>query len=147
MHYFDTSFLVPFFVDEPTSSRVEDFLKRQPTGEATISQWTRIEFASAVARQIRIGAMNPEAAREVETAFDSLIAESFVTILPTPTDFDLAKQFLRRYETGLRSGDALHLAIASNHGAQAIYSLDKRMLTAGRRLGLPVKAGIRMRGQ
>jgi predicted nucleic acid-binding protein len=144
MRYFDTSFLVPFFVEEPTSSRVEDFLKRQSTGEATISQWTRVEFASTVARQVRIGAMNPEAAREVETAFDSLIEESFVTILPTSTDFDLAKQFLRRYETALRSGDALHLAIASNHGAQAIYSLDRGLLKAGKLLGLPLKSGIRL---
>jgi len=91
MHYFDTSFLVPFFVDEPTSRRVEQFLQRQPVGEAAVSQWTRIEFSSAIARQVRIGSMNPESAVEVESAFDSLVAESFATISPVPTDFDLAK--------------------------------------------------------
>ena len=144
MHYFDTSFLVPFFVDEPTSRQVEQFLRRQPVGEASISQWTRIEFYSALARQVRIGSMKPSTAAEVESAFDSLVAESFATILPVQADFDLAKQFLRRYESGLRAGDALHLAIASNHGARAIYSLDRGLLKAGRLLGLPVKSGVRL---
>ncbi len=37
----------------------------------------------------------------------------------------------------LRAGDALHLAIARNHHARAIHSLDKKLLTAGRTLGLP----------
>lgn len=144
MHYFDTSFLVPFFVDEPTSGRVEQFLQRQPVGEAAVSQWTRIEFSSAIARQVRIGSMNPATAVAVESAFDALVAESFATIPPLPTDFDLAKQFLRRYETGLRAGDALHLAIASNHEAKAIYSLDRGVLKAGRLLGLPVRSGVRL---
>jgi predicted nucleic acid-binding protein len=144
MYYFDTSFLIPFFVDERTSRQVDQFLRRQPVGEASISQWTRIEFSSAVARQVCIGSMNSRTAVEVESAFDSLIAESFGMILPAQTDFDLAKQFLRRYETGLRAGDALHLAIASNHGARAIYSLDRGLLKAGRLLELPVKSGVRL---
>ncbi|MDE2230228.1 MAG: hypothetical protein KGL11_14465 [Alphaproteobacteria bacterium] len=42
----------------------------------------------------------------------------------------------------MRAGDALHLAIATNHGAEAIYSLDKTLLKAGRRLGLPVSAAV-----
>jgi len=144
MHYFDTSFLVPFFVEESTSRQVDQFLRQQPLGEACISQWTRIEFCSAVARQVRIGGMNPTVAAEVESAFDSLIAEAFGMVLPAQADFDLAKQFLQHYETGLRAGDALHLAIASNHGAKAIYSLDRGLLKAGRLLGLPVQRGVRL---
>jgi predicted nucleic acid-binding protein len=144
MHYFDTSFLIPFFVDEPTSGQVEQFLQRQSAGEPTISQWTRIEFSSAIARQVRIGSMNAETALGVESAFDSMVMESFATISPVGIDFDLAKQFLRRYETGLRAGDALHLAIASNHRAATIYTLDRGLLRAGKLLGLPVNPGIRL---
>jgi predicted nucleic acid-binding protein len=143
MHYFDTSFLVPFFVDESTSGQVEQVLQRQPAGEAAISQWTRVEFSSAVARHVRRGYMDAEAAIQVETSFDSLVAESFATIFPTLADFDLARQFVRRYQTGLRSGDALHLAIASNHGARMIYTFDRGLLKAGRLLGLPVKIEVR----
>ena len=144
MNYFDTSFLVPFFLEEPTSSQVERFLERQPTGTPTISLWTSVEFSSALAQQLRIGKLSQEAALEAETEFNSLISASFVTVAPAAEDFERARQFLRRHETGLRSGDALHLAIASNRGAQALYSLDRRLLKAGQVLGLPVKSGIRL---
>jgi hypothetical protein len=33
-----------------------------------------------------------------------------------------------RCGAGLRAGDALHLAIASNHGAGTFYSLDRSMV-------------------
>jgi predicted nucleic acid-binding protein len=62
---------------------------------------------------------------------DSVVADSFVTLLPSAGDFELSKQFLRRYDTALRAGDALHLAIAGNHGARTIYSLDQGLVKAG----------------
>ncbi|MBC7637090.1 MAG: hypothetical protein H7251_15980 [Acetobacteraceae bacterium] len=49
---------------------------------------------------------------------------------------------MARPETGLRGGDALHLAIAANRRASAIYSLDKGLVKAGKMLGLPVSRGI-----
>ena len=64
--------------------------------------------------------------------------------MPTEDDFDLARSFLARHETALRAGDALHLAVAANNRATAVYTLDKGMLGAGRRLGLRVRAGIRI---
>jgi predicted nucleic acid-binding protein len=63
--------------------------------------------------------------------------------LPSGDDYERARYYLRNYETGLRAGDALHLAIAGNHRAKAIYSLDKTMIKAGKILGLPVSAGIK----
>jgi len=144
--YFDTSFLVPLFLPEPTSERVEQFLRRQRTEDLAISHWTRVEFLSALARQVRMGGLDPKAARDADAQFTAVAANSFINLLPSADDFDLAMQYLRRYEAGLRAGDALHLAIASNHRANTIYSLDKRMLAAGKRLGLAVKTGIRMRG-
>jgi antitoxin (DNA-binding transcriptional repressor) of toxin-antitoxin stability system len=45
----------------------------------------------------------------------------------------------------LRAGDALHLAIAGNHQADAIYSLDKVMIKAGKILDLPVSMGMGVR--
>jgi predicted nucleic acid-binding protein len=144
MDYFDTSFLVPFFVAEPASDRVEQLLKRQTAGESATSRWTRVEFSAAIARQVRIGRLGTERARQVEAAFDELTTESFAILSPAAADFEVAQRFLRRYETGLRAGDALHLAIANNHAAMAIYSLDEGMLKAGRLLGLPVKSGIRL---
>jgi len=62
-------------------------------------------------------------------------------LLPDAADFDLAKDFLTRPGMGLRGGDALHLAIARNRDAEAVYSLDKTMLQAGKMLGLKMATG------
>ena len=141
MRYFDTSFLMPIFLAEAFSNRAEKILSQQPVGKAAISHWTRVEFCSALARQVRAEGMSFETAAEIDSAFDLFIEKSFVIVSPTTADFELARTFLRRYETGLRSADALHLAIASNHRAEAIYSLDRGLLRAGRLLGLPVSDG------
>ncbi|MBV9287993.1 MAG: hypothetical protein JO288_09235 [Hyphomicrobiales bacterium] len=47
-----------------------------------------------------------------------------------------------QFETGLRAGDALHLAVAGNRGAEAIYSLDRAMIKAGKMFGLSICSGI-----
>jgi predicted nucleic acid-binding protein len=44
----------------------------------------------------------------------------------------------------LRAPDALHLAIAANRNATAIYTLDAGLRKAGRLMGLPVRSGIRI---
>ena len=143
MRYFDTSFLMPIFVGEASSARIERILSQQPVGQAAVSEWTRVEFSSAIARQVRVGGVDDKEAKAIETAFETYIENSFGVITPAAADYDLAKSFIRRYETGLRAGDALHLAIASNHRAEAIYSLDRGMLRAGRALGLPMEGGGR----
>jgi len=143
MLYFDTSFLAPLILREPTSGKVETFLTRQPAGELAISHWTRVEFSSLIAREVRMGGLDRQAALDADAQFEAIVVESFVVLLPNADDFGLCKQFLQRYETGLRAGDALHLAVARNHRAQTIYSLDKTLLKAGKALGLPVATGIR----
>ena len=90
-----------------------------------------------------MGALDAKSALDADRQFVEIATESFDILLPDSSDFELATQFIRRHETGLRAGDALHLAIASHHNARAIYSLDKTWLLAGKKLGLPVRAGIR----
>jgi uncharacterized protein len=141
--YFDTSFLAPLVREEKTSSRIGRFMAGLPTGELAISRWTEVEFASLLAREVRIGAIAGDEARMVDALLEDVILQSFVVLLPSGDDYERARHYLRNYATGLRAGDALHLAIAGNHRAKAIYSLDKTMIKAGKILGLPVSAGIR----
>jgi predicted nucleic acid-binding protein len=110
----------------------------------TVSHWTLVEFSSLLAREVRMGGLKTQAARLADDQFADIIDESFVVLLPNAEDFNLAREFLKSHDTGLRAGDAFHLAIAKNHGAEAIYSLDKTMIKAGKSLGLPVTAGIRL---
>lgn len=145
MLYFDTSFLVPLILIEPTSIRVQRFLGRQAAGELAISHWTRVEFSSLLARDVRMGVLTRKKALYADTQFETLVNESFIVLLPGAEDFELAKQYLQRYGTRLRAPDAFHLAIASNHRASAIYTLDRALVSAGKKLRLPVQRGIRLR--
>ncbi len=142
MRYFDTSFITPLIKYEPTSERVTRFLAGFTDEELAISHWTRVELSSVLAREVRMGGMDARAADSAATLFDSIIAESFTVLLSGPEAFDLARRYITRYESGLRAGDALHLATASTHRATTIYSLDKVLIKAGELFGLPVSAGI-----
>ncbi len=146
MFYFDTSFLAPLILQESTSAKIEQFMVGQPPGELTISHWVRVEFSSLLAREVRMGRLDSQTARDADEQFETVVAESFVVLLPNADDFNLAKSYLGNHETGLRAGDALHLAIARNHRSEAVYSLDKTLLKAGKLLGVPVSVGIRIVG-
>ena len=142
MHYFDTSFLAPLFLDEPTSGAIERFVAALPVGTLAVSHWTRVEFSSLLAREVRMGGLTAQTAREADAQFEAVIFESFAVLLPGAEDFALAKHYLANHGSGLRAGDALHLAIAKTNDAESVYSLDKTLLNAGKALGLPVSAGI-----
>lgn len=141
MLYFDTSFLAPLILPEATSEPVASFFETLPPEDLAVSHWARVEFASLLAREVRMGGLDLAAARDADSRFEAMIRESFILLLPNPDDFDRARDCLNRHETGLRAADALHLAIAWNCGSETIYSLDKRMIAAGKMLGLPTTAG------
>jgi predicted nucleic acid-binding protein len=143
--YFDTSFLAPLILREATSDKIAAFVRRLPAAELAVSHWTRVEFSSLIAREVRMGGLDVHAAARADARFEAMVDESFSVFLPDAGDFGLAKRYLCRFETGLRAGDALHLAVANNRRAAAIYSLDKTLLRAGKILDLPVRIGIRVR--
>jgi uncharacterized protein len=142
MRYFDTSFLTPLIREEKTSSRVARFVVGLTTGELAISLWTEVEVASLLARDVRMGVITGDEAKNADALFEDIVRQSFVVVSPSVDDYALARHHLHNYGTDLRAGDALHLAIAGNRRAEAIYSLDKPMIKAGKILGLPVSDGI-----
>jgi uncharacterized protein len=62
MLYFDTSFLVPLLFEESTSAVIQDFMARQK-GELAVSHWTRLEFSSVLAREVRMNRLDRDVAR------------------------------------------------------------------------------------
>ena len=142
MLYFDTSFLAPLILPEATSDKIAALVRSLPAAEFTVSHWTRVEFSSLIAREVYMGELDVQAAARADARFEAMLDESFTILLPNADDFGLAKRYLGQFETGLRAGDALHLAIAYNHRAAVIYSLDKTLLKAGKILDLPVSVGI-----
>lgn len=142
MLYFDTSFVAPLILAEATSTPIEAFLTNLPTGELCISHWTRVEFASLIAREVRMGGLTESDALQAVAQFDELAAESFQVLAPSPTDYEMAKSYIQHFATKLRAGDALHLAIAHNHGAKTFYTLDEGLLHAAKMLKIHASRGI-----
>jgi uncharacterized protein len=142
MLYFDTSFLVPLVLPEATSEWITAFIRELPADQLAVSHWTRVEFSSVIAREVRMGGLDASAAARADARLEAMVRDSFAVLLPTIADFDLARRYLARFDTGLRAGDALHLAIASNQNAETIYSLDRALVRAGAILSLPVSTGI-----
>ena len=116
MIYLDTSIVLPLFIDEPASNAVRGWFATIPSEDLAISEWTRTEFASAVGINMRSRRIDEEIARDALENFRQLADQSILVLIPERTDFLLASHFLERFELGLRARDALHLAIASNHG-------------------------------
>ena len=143
MIYLDTSFLTPLFRTEETSDKVQAFLNNQPAGSLAISLWTRVEFASVVARDVRMRKLSTNIATELLNEFEALAESSLHILTPSGADFDLAQQFVAEFRSELRGPDALHLSIAKNHRLSEILSLDEGLLLACRRLKIKARRGIR----
>lgn len=142
MVYFDTSFLAPLILEEATSGAVERFVANLPAGSLATSHWTRVEFASLLAREVRMDGLDGETAILADAQFEAMVEASFHLLTPDAEDFTLAHRYISHHDLGLRAGDALHLAVAANRRAEAVYSLDKRMGEAGTLLGLPALKGL-----
>jgi len=142
MFYFDTSFVAPLVLPEAASERIEAVMQRMTPGEIAVSHWTRVEFAALVARRVRMRQLAEKLASRAILVFEQLLSESYQVILPGPADFGLATRLLQHYRTGLRSGDALHLAIAQNHNADRFFTLDVKLIKAARTVGIPAGSAI-----
>jgi predicted nucleic acid-binding protein len=139
--YLDTSFLAPFYIQEATSTTVETILLKIPAGELAISDWTSVEFTSLLARRVRMGDLSKDLMETVMRAFQEDAAESYTVFTVTTADFDLATKFILQWETGLRAGDALHLAIAHNRRVDNLLSLDRGLINAAQQLSIPCDSG------
>jgi hypothetical protein len=61
--------------------------------------------------------LDAAAGARADARFEAMVDASFAVLLPNADDFGLAKRYLGKFNTGLRAGDALHLAIAGNRQA------------------------------
>lgn len=122
------------------------FVDGLPPDQLTVSQWTMVEFASVLGRHVRGGRIDEDFASEVTARFEDLVVGTFRILSPNAADFTLARQWLAIPARGLRAGDALHLAVASNNEAQEIVTFDKNILRAGQELGLAMSTGLDLPG-
>lgn len=134
-YYINTSVWVAALTNEQATAAVQAWLAEREPGQLHISDWVMTEFSSAIAIKLRTGQLNPQQRASVRTAFFGLVESSTLVVPMARDDFRTAEHYCNQPETGLRAGDALHLAVCANHGLTMV-TLDKTLQSAGTTLGV-----------
>jgi len=135
VHYLDTSVLVAAVSAETATDRVQEWLSQQEPESLCISNWVQTEFSAALSMKVRLQMISEESRSQKLRDFDRLCDEHLFVFATTASHFARARTLADRHMLGLRAGDALHLAIAGEHGA-TLFSLDKRLVQASLSTGI-----------
>jgi predicted nucleic acid-binding protein len=137
MLYLDTSLLVAAMTEEVATERAQGWLAQQNVSQLTISDWVITEFSAALSVKVRSGRIRGRERTDALREFAKVIAESIAVLSVTGQHFRLAARLADQSALGLRSGDALHLAVTMDSAA-SICTLDRRLAQAATALGIPL---------
>lgn len=137
MIYFDTSYILKCYLNEPNAQLVRALATRETNKYCC--RWGRLEFFAGIKRQTREGKITREHEAEILQVFkEDELAGIWLWLPMQQSLLDLAcAAFEGLPDTvPLRAGDALHLECAREHGFLEIYSNDRHLLGAASRFGL-----------
>jgi len=134
-YYFDTSALLPYYREENTSPEVQTVLS-QIHPPVLLSDLTRVEMASAIARWARMKEIEEPQAALIENTFEQDIRLGLFRVQPlAPIHYQKAEKWLSARKTALRTLDAIHIACCWGLHAKLI-TCDHIMHDAAEMLGL-----------
>ncbi|KAM3116328.1 type II toxin-antitoxin system VapC family toxin [Phormidesmis sp. 146-33] len=137
MIYLDTSVVAPLYWAEALSDRVEALLRQEV--ELGISQLVEVELCSALSRRVRVGEIERDEAQAIASRFQTDLNSGFYSQLDLePIHYDMARNWIRRFDTPLRTLDALHSAIASAHTIPLVTA-DEGLAVCANVLGVEVQ--------
>jgi predicted nucleic acid-binding protein len=135
-YYMDASILIALLSVEPFSERADAFVRVNPNA-LIISDFAGAEFASAIARRVRMREVTADEGRADLSGFDTWVAAAAQQVEITNADVATATTFLRRLDLPLRTPDAIHIAIVQRLGA-TLVTFDRRMAASARAIGAAV---------
>lgn len=133
MIYLDTSLVVAALTPEAATPRAQAWLAANP--DLFVSDWVTTETSSALSIKLRTGQIDLDSRARALAMYHRLLADNFIVLPVLPAHHRTAAAFADRHDLGLRAGDALHLAVAADHGL-TLATLDERMAQAGPTLGV-----------
>ena len=137
--YVDSCVLLSLFLGDSGYTDSERWLINQGDQTHWISHWVLLEVAGVIATCVRRGQLTAEQAQTIGSEFESFRQERLTLIEPRGTDFLQARQWLERcLHLPLRSGDALHLALAQRQQLTVVSS-DRALARCAESLGLPLQ--------
>ncbi|MCC8164659.1 MAG: type II toxin-antitoxin system VapC family toxin [Planctomycetes bacterium] len=128
--YPDTCVLVPLFFEEKGTHLAEEVLiefTKSGTKPLLISELTRLEFCSSIAKLYRNHLLVKEQANDIIDVFEITYCSEIIPL--RPIHFHMAHQWIREMTSSLRTFDALHLAMAQEAGCTLITA-DKQLAAA-----------------
>jgi predicted nucleic acid-binding protein len=135
--YLDTSVIAPFYWQEALSDAVEQLLRTEE--QPGISQLVEVELFSALSRRVRMGEISQPGAQAIAERFEAHLNDGFYTrMIVESHDYELARQWIRRFETPLRTLDALHLAIAAAYEVRLVTA-DQALVASAAVFGVEVQ--------
>jgi uncharacterized protein len=135
MFYLDASLIITFLTREPAQARVSNWLADRKNGTLFISPWVSTEVSSSLSIKVRSGDLTPEKRAIARNAYAYMGKQNLEIKTILDSHCETAAGFCDHATIGLRSGDALHLAIASDHGL-TVATLDQQLAAAGPHFGV-----------
>jgi predicted nucleic acid-binding protein len=136
MRYLDTSVVLALLLPEEASLVAEAFVRSEGP-DCGISSWTEVELLSALGIKLRSGQLSRKEANFAAAVYTNELAPALRRIDIHEGHHRLATLLLDGWRTALRSGDALHLAIAALNDS-VICTFDKTLAKSAKFLHLPV---------
>jgi predicted nucleic acid-binding protein len=123
-------------VDNRTGDRARSGLAGTAGERAPFkSLWVTAEFSSALSLKQRTRQLDADERADALVAFTRMAAAT-LTVLPiSDLHFHAAARLIDRSAAGLRTPDALHLAVSSGH-SETLCTLDRPLAEAGTALGV-----------
>jgi predicted nucleic acid-binding protein len=133
MLYVDTSVLVALHTPEEKSADVSRWYAACAE-ELVSAAWCVSEFASALGIKQRTSQISEAEAQATWQQFERMCAGDLFLLPVEPATFHRAALLSLDVASGLRAGDALHLAAALDVKAKGVATLDEVMAKNAKRL-------------
>ncbi len=135
MIYLDTSVAVALFMPEPKTPSIKAWFAAA-LDPIVAADLIMTEFASAMSIKQRRAEIATPVARAVWREFELLCGAGLRLVPVTRNACKNAARLVRDPASGLRAGDALHLAVALELGASSLATADALLDVNARRHGL-----------